>query len=94
MTDLIPRKNLLSHSRKMLLLATIGALPWGSAIAAEADKSAKPSTTQALDQKGTAKKEDKDAWKIAPNWKLDILAPGNRSRPGTRGRRQEPIPAG
>ena len=58
----------------MLLLATIGALPWGSAIAAEADKSAKPSTTQALDQKGTAKKEDKDAWKIAPNWKLDILA--------------------
>ena len=74
MTDHAPGKGLSSRTRKWLWLAVMCALPLGAVIAADANKPATSPTTKAVEKKDEKKKEDKDAWKLADHWKLDILA--------------------
>src|SRR3981081_3028491 len=74
MTHQHHRKGLRSHARKWIWIAGICAAPWGvwGARWAEGDKG--EAATKAVQHKAVEKKEDKDAWKIAENWKLEILA--------------------
>lgn len=74
MTDQNHRKGFRSHARKWIWLVGICAAPWGigAVLGAEGDKP--QAATKAAQAKPVEKKEDKDAWKIAENWKLEILA--------------------
>src|SRR5205823_1125106 len=61
-------------ARRLLALAALAALPLSLAIAADGPTPATtPSTTQAAASKPAEKKEDPKAWKVAENWKFEIL---------------------
>ena len=70
-----------SKITKLIILAALSALPMSVAMLRAAEPAKKDEAKKAdvkpegkPGDKKDAKKEDKDAWKIAENWKLDILA--------------------
>jgi glucose/arabinose dehydrogenase len=59
--------------RRWLLTAVLSAMPLAyPTLAADSAAATKPAATKPTTAE--KKKEDKDAWKLAENWKLDILA--------------------
>lgn len=75
MMDQNQRKGLRSQARQWMWIAAMCAMPLGiSAVWAADTAKPQPAATSPAPTKPPEKKEDKDAWKLAENWKLEILA--------------------